>query len=92
MIIIVIGAIYFLSKLNTKYEDSESDNIVSTPMDSLYINDCKRIIDYKQGVCPLGKKKMILSTAAKNYYKAKELLASLSIDKEHTDLIVAFEV
>lgn len=69
IIIIVIGAIYFLSKLNTKYEDSESDNIVSTPMDSLYINDCKRIIDYKQGVCPLGKKKMILSTAAKNYYK-----------------------
>ena len=67
VVLLMIGFFVVYSKGFSKSEAGNSN--VSTSYDSLYINDCERILDYRCGVDIVGKKRMILSTVADYYYK-----------------------
>ena len=61
-LLVLLGIFFVLFNGIYKSENPDNDEY-TVSVDSLYINDCMKIIGY------LGKKEMILSTAAKYYYE-----------------------
>lgn len=60
-----------------------NDFVVSVGNGNFFKGLCEEL-----GISEAEELSLLSLISAKNYYKAKELLASLNIDKEHTDLIV----
>jgi len=67
IVLILLGILVTYSKGLSKSE--VKNNNVSLSYDSLYINDCERILNYRCGVDIVGQKRMILSAAAEYCYK-----------------------
>lgn len=69
VIVILFIVFHNTNKKGTLPIRSYDNNEIHEPMDSLYLKECDKINSYRKGIVSFGKKKMILSSAAKLYYK-----------------------
>ena len=68
VVVIIIGIIVVFNKGLAKSDESSKKEDFFSSMDSIFLDDCEHILDCVYGVESFGKKRMILSAAAKCYF------------------------